>query len=232
MLKTESSQWLQQIVDANVSHVILELPGLAFPLLRGSRLSSALPSAAHRKSLGMFDALAAPAVYPIFNVAKHSEQSPYNAHDSFELLDSNYKPLPKPSSQSLVDSLGVRYSAALRVRRKSGKELPRDSPVACPAVVPVKPVAFASSTIGVQPQRHPKLRSCHSRDLDDGSTATFWSSEVQLSNHLSMPFVVSDIVFIFERQAYCFFLPLFDKQPSMDALDALELGSVTMLSYR
>jgi hypothetical protein len=192
VMNTPSSRWFQEIVAVNGSQVILKSPGLTFALLPGSYVSSALPSPSQTKSFGLFDTLAAPAVYPIFEITKASQQVSYSPHDTSLLYDFNRNPLPiDPSSRSPGPLSDIRYAAALRVSRSVGSPSNRSTSDACPTVVMSKPTSVASNVVTVRPERAPLLRSCLVSELADGSTTNRWVSEVQLSNHLSMPYLVS-----------------------------------------
>jgi hypothetical protein len=192
MLHAQSSKWFQEIVAVNGSEVTLKTPGLTFAVLPGTYLASALPSNVQTKSFGMFDSVAAPAVYPIFSVKKASQQTPYSPHDTSIVYDSDHKPVTfDPDSSASVLLSDILYTAALSVSRNTDTSFRRNDSPACPSVVMAAPSPIASTTVSVRQERAPTVRRCFWNKLDDGSTSHNWVSEVQLSNHLVMPFMVS-----------------------------------------
>jgi hypothetical protein len=120
----------------------------------------------------------------------------------------------------------IQYAAVSSISRHVLEELQPNSSAACPSIVMARPIMIASNQISLRADRAPTLRSCFLRELNDGSVSNQWVSEVQLNNHLSMPFVVS---------AFCtcsvFHPHSFVGQPSLDYLDVLDFGSVATLTY-
>jgi hypothetical protein len=192
MMSVLSSRWFQEIVAINGSQVILKAPGLKVAVFADAYMSSALPSTSQVKSFGMFDSVAAPAVYPIFAVKKVSQQTPYSPHDTSVVFDSNHNPITlDPGPSAPVPLSNIHFETVLSVSRNT---IDRNFSAACPSVVTATPTPIASTFVGVMPERAPSVRRCLLHALEDGSTASNWVSEVQLSNHLSMPFMVSAIV--------------------------------------
>ncbi len=189
-----SSRWFQEIVAVNGTRVTLKAPGSLFDLPPDSYLSSSLPSISQTKSFGMFDSVAAPAVYPVFSLKKAAQQAPYSPHDTSVLYDSSHNYLSFDSGSSAPALLSdISYATVLSVSRSSRDSSSRNVSATCPTVVIATPTPIASSFVTVRPERAPSTPHCLLRTLDDGSTTSNWLSEVQLSNHLSMPFMVSAV---------------------------------------
>jgi hypothetical protein len=231
MINTQASRFLQEIIAVNGSHVTIKAPGLIFAIIPGSFFSCALPSASQTKSFGMFDSLAAPAVYPIFAVTKASRLPAYSPHDNSMLYDSNLKSLSSNDhgSSTTHRPSDIQYAAVLSVARNADDPSHLSASAACPSVVIAAPILIASNDITVRPDRAPTVRSCFPQLRDDGSSTTQWVSEVQLSNHLSMPFVVSAALSFCACAILCSHSSV--DQPSLDYLDVLDLGSVVTLTY-
>jgi hypothetical protein len=194
MMNSQVSRWFQEVIAVNGTTVKIKAPGLTFAVLPGSYLSSPLPTASQTKSFGMFDSLAAPAVYPIFAVTKAPLQTPYSPHDTSVFFDSDYNPVSHAAgSANPVNSKStdIPYAAVLGVTRNADDPSRNKKSAVCPVVAPAKSLLIGSGLFSVQPDRAPRVTNCFLRQLDDGSTSNEWFSEVQLNNHLSTPFMVS-----------------------------------------
>jgi hypothetical protein len=194
MMNSQVSRWFQEVVAINGTTVKIKAPGLSFAVLPGSYLSSPLPTALQTKTFGMFDSLAAPAVYPIFAVTKAPLQTPYSPHDTSVLYDSDHKPVSPAVGSTSFDnskSMDIPYAAVLGVTRNADDPSRNKKSAVCPVVAPAKSLLIGSGLFSVQPDRAPRVKNCFSHQFDDGSTSNEWFSEVQLNNHLSTPFMVS-----------------------------------------